>query len=42
MERTLVGAASELVPVNAVAREVRLILNDHDSFRTVARYSFEA
>jgi hypothetical protein len=38
MERDLVAAAEAVVPLRCVADEVRLILNDHASFRTLARY----
>lgn len=40
MKRALIAAGEAFVPVEAVASEVRLILNDDSSFRTLARYPF--
>jgi 2'-5' RNA ligase len=40
MKRALIAAGEAFVPVEAVATEVRLILNDDTSFRTLARYPF--
>lgn len=40
MKRALIAAGEAFVPVDTVADEVRLIVNDDTSFRTVARYPF--
>jgi 2'-5' RNA ligase len=40
MKRALIAAGEAFVPVETVADEVRLIVNDDSSFRTVARYPF--